>query len=59
VLAGKKGVADMHSTNTLHHRTFSVLYVAIGIAMGVGVDHSVLAGMYLILGLSYWEMGRE
>lgn len=38
-----------------HHRTISLSYAAMAFALTAGVDHTLLAGIYLIIALTYWE----
>ncbi len=49
----------MHDPHTLHNRILGVLYTTMGIAMSAGVDHAVLAGLYLILGLTCWVSSKK
>lgn len=49
----------MHNDHDTHHRTLGFLYTTMGIAMASGLDHMVMAGLYLVLGLSCLALCRE
>ncbi len=39
---------------TFYHRTIGALYAATACALTVGVDHTVLAGLYFMIALVCW-----
>ena len=39
---------------TFHHRTIGALYATMACALTLGVDHTTLAGLYLIIALVCW-----
>jgi hypothetical protein len=43
----------------LHHRTISALYAAMACALTAGVDHTLLAGIYLVVALTYWVSSNK
>ena len=42
----------MHTDHDTHNRILGYLYTTMGLAQASGLDHAVMAGLYLILGLS-------
>ena len=49
----------MHCDHDTHNRILGFLYTTMGVAMAAGLDHAVLSGLYLILGLSCLAFGRK
>jgi hypothetical protein len=49
----------MHNDHDSHNRILGFLYTTMGIAMASGLDHTVLSGLYLILGLSCLALCRK
>ena len=37
-----------------HHRTIGALYATMACALTLGIDHTILAGLYLIIALVCW-----
>ena len=44
----------MHNDPSFHHGTMAALYAAMACAMTAGLDHGIVAGLYLIVALAYW-----
>ena len=42
-----------------YHRIMSVMYTTMGIATSAGLDHGILGGLYLIIGLTCLVMSRR